>query len=616
MPYAQQDHSTFTAGSLLDNYPPDHLLLLNPKLSTNPNHRRTLSSIDTPGASRNSSLQKVWAEDYYNIDYSSEGEREHIDQGVRERVGEQPPASQPFPGSIDFESEQDHEPSPARPTRTHQRSLTALLPFRSPTRTSSKSPERKSLQQSPRQELNEFIPTLTGDKEGVIKVVDRSKGIASWFTGSSAPVPLGISVAEDADMALTGDNPERPKRRPTLATAESSSSTNTTPMKKANAGWGVANLFSSPKTPSKPATIQLPAHLNDDEFLTLDIKSALFPAGPPSPQDPFSPAAFKNLQQQAEGLLQKLQTAYQQRTRSLHELRAEKETMEEELDEARTRNDVLKKNLSDMAQQAHDKDATIAELMSELTKEKQARALEKEAREQSIKEVKELARRDAAKRGSTSDLSIDTFNEDLGISGARQRKRISGLTDSTDFTQGDSDDESALDRDSTFSRARSPVNSMAGTVDSTPEIMQAAFGKMVPNPTHASGFAKRPPPVQQKSMFQKALGRITNGSDSSDETVVARSPQKDPYGGIGMGETGCSNCRGQTSSAAWDAVGLMRAENKGLKDRLQEMESAVEDASDMCNGWFSSNYKFGPEVGYLVDGSYGAPKCLGGRLDG
>lgn len=33
-------------------------------------HRRTLSSIDTQGleGSRNSSLQKVWAEDYYDIE--------------------------------------------------------------------------------------------------------------------------------------------------------------------------------------------------------------------------------------------------------------------------------------------------------------------------------------------------------------------------------------------------------------------------------------------------------------------------------------------------------------------------------------------------------------------
>jgi hypothetical protein len=354
----------------------------------------------------------------------------------------------------------------------------------------------------------------------------------------------------------------------------------------------------------------LPADLNDDEFLTLDIKSALFPAGPPSPQDPFSPAAFKNLQQQAEGLLQKLQTAYKLRTQSLHDLRSEKETLAEELEEAETKNNLLKANLIHVADQIAERDATIAELMTELTKEKQARALEKEARELSIREVKspiQAIRRDPTKRASTSDLSIDTTNEDLGISSARHRKRQSGLTDNTDYTEGDSDGESALDRDSTFSRARSPVNSMAGTVDSTPEIMQAAFGKMVPNPTHTSGFAKRPPMVQQKSMFQKALGRITNGSEGSDDTVIARSPQKnqDRYDGVGMGETGCSNCRGKDSSVAWDTVGMMRAENKGLKDRLYEMDRAVDEASDMCTGLFS----YDPLQERSGDGSYPAAKC-------
>ncbi|KAE8441111.1 hypothetical protein EG329_005853 [Mollisiaceae sp. DMI_Dod_QoI] len=579
MPYPMPN-STFAPGSLLDNYPHEHLLLPNPKRSVNPNsssHRRTLSSIDTQaGASRTSSLQKVWAEDYYNIDYSSEGE--YTDQGVRETVGGHlPPASQPCPGSFPFE--QENEPSPARPSRTHQRSLTALLSFRSPTRTSSKSPERKSPQQTPGEELD-FMPTLTGDKEGVIKMADRSKGLASWFTGSSAPVQMGIPVSEE-EPSTVDTSPERGKlqKRPTLPTLESSSSTNTTPVKNTSAAARVANFFSSPKTPSRPTAVQLPADLNHDEFLTLDIKAALFPSGVPSEQDPFSPAAFKNLLQNAEGILSRLQNAYKLRTLSLHELSAEKEALVEELEEAQTRTNLLKTSISDMGQQASEKDTTITELMTALTAEKQARADEKEARERSIAMVKARAQRDAAKRGSTSDLSISTTGEDLGFSSPKWKRQSGG----TDFMEPDSDTESGAG-ESTFSRARSPVQSIAGTTDSTPamtpEIIQASFGKMVPNPYRTSGFEKRPKMVQQKSTFQKVLGRIS----TAQETVVGPE-ERDPYGRIGMGDDGCSNCRGQTSSVAWDTVGLMRAENKGLKHRVADLEKAVDEASDLCDGF-------------------------------
>ena len=121
-----------------------------------------------------------------------------------------------------------------------------------------------------------------------------------------------------------------------------------------------------------------------DEFLTLDVTSALFPSGEPSAQDPFSPAAFKNLLMNAEGLLLKLQTAYKLRTLSLHEISAEKEAMSEELEEAETRAKCLKSQLDDMAHQMSMKDASIADLAAELAAEKQARAEEKLAREQSI----------------------------------------------------------------------------------------------------------------------------------------------------------------------------------------------------------------------------------------
>jgi cell division septum initiation protein DivIVA len=35
---------------------------------------------------------------------------------------------------------------------------------------------------------------------------------------------------------------------------------------------------------------------------------------------------------------------------------------------------------------------------------------------------------------------------------------------------------------------------------------------------------------------------------------------------------------------AWDTVNLLKDENKGLKDRVEELETAVEGALDVVNG--------------------------------
>ncbi|PVH82368.1 hypothetical protein DL98DRAFT_414971 [Cadophora sp. DSE1049] len=518
--------------------------ITNPKHRDNTPARRTISARDISAATSRNSSGQVWAEDYYSLDIggSNSGEEDL-------EIPSPPPAatltSRPFPKSVPLSAEE--ESYPARQPRTHQRSLTALLPFRTNS-TGPESPTKVDIE-------GDFMPTLTGDKEGVIKIADRRGGLSSWFTGSSAPVTVGVPIMEPETTLSRDTSPQRPAAKLQKRPTEPASPPRT------NTG-GMFGFF-APKSPSKSQqTVQIPAELNDDEFLTLDVTAALFPNGEPSAQDPFSPAAFKNLLMNAEGLLLKLQTAYKLRTLSLHEISAEKEAMSEELEEAETRAKCLKSQLDDMAHQMSMKDSSIADLAAELTAEKQARAEEKLAREQSIALVKARADRDM-KRGSNSNISIDTTGEDLGISGSggRRRKRISGDSSSLS-TDGESGSE--FEADSVFSRSRSPTFTMssvsvAGTMESTPEIMQASFARVVPNPGQNPG---RPKMTQQRSTFQKIL----SGMGSSSEAE------------------GCSNCRGKDASVAWDTVGLMRAENKGLKERVGNLEAAVEGALDLCNG--------------------------------
>ena len=590
-------------------------------------NRRTLSSVSP---SLNSSLQKVWAEDYFDAgDYSADFES-HGSIKL-------PPAAtlttRPYSRSITLSAEEDA--CPARQKRTHQRSLTALLPFRAPrTRTNSTSPQRSPTKEKSREDVD-FMPTLTGDRDGTIRVADKSKGgLASWFTGSSAPVSVGIQVGDQESlspptMSSRDGSPERPpaklQKRPTVTTLESSVSYAPTKTPASNTtSTSRFNFFSSPKTPIQK-TIQLPqSSLDSDEFLTLDITSALFPSNSPGAQDPFSPAAFKNLLTNAEGLLLKLQTAYKLQTLSLHELSSTHSALTDELDEAETRAQCLRSQLEDMASKVSEQDRTIEELVSQLATEKQARSEEKEARQRSIALMtsSRLEMDALHKRSSCSEHEHE--HEDLGISNAEGRRdvHISGRkkwrysSAGSELSTTESDAESGPE--SVFSRSRSPTlttssaTSTMTTESAMPEILQASFARMVAVPhspsrayaqaqgTHPLSLntTQRPMVVERASTFQKILrGMATSSATAISPTSTSMPPSEeqrerererdvvdDMFSGIGMGDSGCKNCRGRDASVAWDAVGLLRMENRGLKDRVGTLEGAVEGALDLCGG--------------------------------
>lgn len=249
--------------------------------------------------------------------------------------------------------------------------------------------------------------------------------------------------------------------------------------------------------------------------------------------------------------------------------------MEEELEEAGTRAQMFKSQLEDMATRVEETDAAVIAMASELANQKRLRQEENEAREKSIAMVRENARNTRIQSQGTE------MDEDLGISdavspGVRSVKKWRGSADMS--TEGESDAESFAG-DSVFSRSRSPTFTMnsVSTRDSshsTPEIHQAQFARMLPNTNLPSLRPKQQP--QQKSTYQKIIQSISTSTASP--TV-----DNDPYGGIGMGEQGCSNCRGKAASVAWDTVGLMRAENQGLKARVAELDDAVTGALEFVN---------------------------------
>ncbi len=283
------------------------------------------------------------------------------------------------------------------------------------------------------------------------------------------------------------------------------------------------------------------AHRCDDELVNLDIEAALFPAGAPKDSDTFSPAAFKNLQITAMGLASKLQTAYQGQSVQLRTLKAEREAMEDEKDEAETRVRHFKMQLEEMARRAAETESQMQTLMDELNRERKLRMNER------------------CSRGSRSAPSeVSTISEDLGVERDQQKKlwRQSGDTVKTD-TSFETDDES-MESSSVFSRSRSPT--LAASIS---DISPAEASLPPPRTPTLGGAAS--PKSQQMTTFQKLMKGISGDGDL--QTVSQ-----------------CSNCQGQDASVAWDTAGLLRDENRGLKHRVTDLESALEGALDVVNG--------------------------------
>ncbi|PHH72357.1 hypothetical protein CDD83_4988 [Cordyceps sp. RAO-2017] len=92
-------------------------------------------------------------------------------------------------------------------------------------------------------------------------------------------------------------------------------------------------------------------------------------------------------------------------------------------------------------------------------------------------------------------------------------------------------------------------------------------------PTQAKPVAPRAPPRQSPPQMS-TIQKLFKGMSS------AEAPKEDEP----RGPASCRNCQGQDASVAWDTASLLRDENRGLKQRVGELEEAVEEALDAVNG--------------------------------
>ncbi|KAF2964552.1 hypothetical protein GQX73_g9031 [Xylaria multiplex] len=288
---------------------------------------------------------------------------------------------------------------------------------------------------------------------------------------------------------------------------------------------------------------QAPTRIND-ELCDLDIETALFPTQSPD-GDTFSPAAYKNLQINATGLLHRMQDAYRQRTIALREMQAEREAQSEEMEEMELRTRNFKNQLEKMAAKAAEQENAIQQLVAELQAERRSRHEERVSREKMFRVV------DEGSVVGNEDLCVDEDD--------RKRWRASNSTVKSELSI-DTDGDSA-ENESIFSRSRSPTAMTAITETESLDV---------PPTLHPRAALPKPKSAQQLTAFQRLVKGISAIKEEGESPVA--------------GVDGCRNCRGQDSSVAWDTVSLLRDENLALKQRVAHLDIVVEGALDVVNG--------------------------------
>lgn len=360
-------------------------------------------------------------------------------------------------------------------------------------------------------------------------------GFAGWLTGTAAGNALD-SLSSRTDSRTPDATPTKLRKTQTAIPEPPSTPAESVSTRASRFMTALSTRLAAtqPTTPAAPAP---PDPLDNDELYNLDIESALFPPGSPRDRDAFSPAAFKNLQANALGLLGKFQAAYRGKVAAARDLEAERAAQRDELEEAVVRAEHLRMQLEGMARRAAEQEGAMRGLVEELVAERRGREEERLARERAMAAV--------AVAGSmvSEDLGVDE-EEEWSRRGSKRKSGGSG--ESWAETDEESVDESV------FSRSRSPA------------AVEGVGGGEVPAGLVKSGSGTvRGRNSGQMSTFQKIFKNIA---------------------GDGEEVNGCRNCQGRDASVAWDTVSLLRDENRHLKQRVGQLEVAVEGALDMVNG--------------------------------
>lgn len=298
--------------------------------------------------------------------------------------------------------------------------------------------------------------------------------------------------------------------------------------------------FFSRKAPSIHRT------LDTDGLIDLNISETLFPDGL---TDEFSPAAYKNLQQNAEGALRMFQTAYRDQRVILRRITSEKNVQADELEASTTRNEHLKAQLLDMAERAAQQEKLLASLQTQLEQMK--------ANEAALRSIRVIT---------------DHTSPDTCVSETR-RNRVSDVsfTDSVDSASTDmSTSQSVFSNDEDLNE-RSPGTSVG-----------------CPSPTLKHICRIISPHIKASQV--EHLRSLTTNIENTEAPTAAQS---------------CSNCHGVRQHEAWNVLGMIKAENAGLKERIQELQQSQDNVMDLLEWRPVELNDLNTKVKRVMSGNYG-----------
>lgn len=298
------------------------------------------------------------------------------------------PALRPYQEYHSGFADDDRPPSPVPSPYGHRRqnSFSALLPLAIRNRTPS--PTRKA-SVAP---VPEEMPPFTGDgrrpsRPGTAHSQSSQRSaFAGWLSGTVAGNALeSLSRPETPRSPDPNAGPAKLRRSAPRAVAPGYPATPTDSV-SAKASRFMSALSNRLASATQAAAA---AAGDDDELYNLNIEASLFPPG--ADLDAFSPAAFKNLQVNAVGLLGKFQAAYRAKVMALRDWEGERAAQRDELEEAVTRAAHLKLQLEGMAHRAAEQEQAMRQLMDELMTERRAREEERLARKRAAAGTPESA---------------------------------------------------------------------------------------------------------------------------------------------------------------------------------------------------------------------------------
>ncbi|MCJ1435817.1 hypothetical protein MMC27_005192 [Xylographa pallens] len=391
------------------------------------------------------------------------------------------------------------------------------------------SPEHSPLP-SPSKDRRSFLPSIRGDFSSEARPEGKKTTLANWFQGESAPINLGVPLSPMKEKSeFVFDHEKTP---PSSIERQMSS----TPITPSAVNTSRFSFFSTKSTsPILPRVSEY-----HDEFSDLDIKTSLLPGGQ---ADSFSPSSFKNLLQNAEGLLSRMQAAYKQRALSLQEIIAEKEAQAEELEEAHIRAKHLKSQLDDMTAKMAEQDTVIMSLVDEVAEQKQWR--NDEEAKKSIRLV-----------GATDNACNQCHHQ------RRPKKRNSTAT-----TVSDSGFESESDEESIFSYAQGLQSPAMSGMSPPSMVLPDAY---IDQSLSRNGRQRLPSltNTQQDGLLRDEKHGTYNNASRLDFTKEAT----------------CPRCAGVHSSEAWGVAEMMKMENTMLKERVEQLEGSLDGCLDLVRG--------------------------------